>query len=89
MAGLVALSWSADPALIRDIDTTERLICQTAAPRPVENVCTAEDERPEGAFAALLYNTVCACGGVTGVPNNVYGCRFIDVGAAVRATLGE
>jgi subtilisin family serine protease len=89
VAGLVALLWSADPALIGDIDATEALICRTASPRPVEEVCTAADEVPEGAFAALLHNPVCACGGVTGAPNNVYGCGFIDAAAAVRVALGK
>ena len=89
VAGLVALLWSADPALIGDIDATEALICQTAVPKPVENVCTTKDEVPEGQLAALIYNPVCACGGVTGVPNNAYGCGFIDAGAAVRAALGQ
>ncbi|RLC87617.1 MAG: hypothetical protein DRI79_08380 [Chloroflexi bacterium] len=89
VAGLVALLWSADPSLIGDIAATEGLICQTAVPKPVEKACTIEEEAPEGPFAALLYNPVCACGGVTGVPNNVYGCGFIDAGAAVRAALGR
>jgi hypothetical protein len=89
VAGLVALLWSAEPALIGDVDATERLICQTAVPRPVENACTVQDEVPEGQFAALMVNPVCACGGVAGVPNNVYGCGFLDAGAAVRAALGR
>jgi len=89
VAGLVALLWSADTALIGSIDATEALICRTAVPRPVENVCTVEDEVPEGIFASAVLNPVCACGDVAGVPNNVYGCGFIDAGAAVRAALGE
>jgi len=89
VAGLVALAWSAAPALIGDVGATERLICQTAVSRPVENVCTAQDEVPAGEFAALVYNPVCACGGVAGVPNNVYGCGVVDAGAAVRAALGK
>jgi hypothetical protein len=89
VAGLVALLWSADPTLIGDIDATEALICQTARPRPVDNVCTAEDQVGEGMFAALTSNPVCACGGVTGVPNNIYGCGFIDAGAAVQAALEQ
>jgi len=84
VAGLVALLWSADPRLIRDIEGTERLICQTAAPRPVEQACTA-DTVPTSPFAALFANPICACGEVTGVPNNVYGCGFINAGAAVQA----
>jgi serine protease AprX len=87
VAGVVALLWSADPDLIGDIDATEALICQTAVPKPVENACTVADEVPEGPFASLLFDPVCACGDVTGVPNNVYGCGFIDAGAAVQAAL--
>ena len=89
VTGLVALLWSAAPALVGDIDATEALICRTAQPRPVEEVCTAVDEVPKGTFTALLYNPVCACGGTTGTPNNVYGCGFIDAGAAVREALGK
>ncbi|MBL7066110.1 MAG: S8 family serine peptidase [Anaerolineae bacterium] len=89
VAGLVALLWSANLALVGDIDATEALICQTAAPKPVESLCTIEDEVPEGPFAALLHNPICACGDVIGVPNNVYGCGFIDAGAAVQAALGR
>jgi hypothetical protein len=37
----------------------------------------------------LLSNSVCACGDVSGVPNNVYGCGFIDAEAAVRAALEQ
>jgi hypothetical protein len=89
VAGTVALLWSADPALVGDIDATEDLICQTAEPKPVENVCTVEDEVPEGMFSSLLSESVCACGDVVGVPNNVYGCGFINAGAAVQAALGQ
>ena len=32
VAGVVALLWSADPALIGDIDRTERILAQTAVP---------------------------------------------------------
>jgi subtilisin family serine protease len=89
VTGLVALLWSADPTLIGDVDATEALICQTAVPRPVENVCTPADAVPEGSLASLFSDSVCACGDVTGVPNNVYGCGFIDAGAAVQAALGQ
>lgn len=87
VAGVVALLWSADPTLIGDIDATERLICETAVPKPVEGVCSAKE--PEGQFSSLFSNPVCACGGVSGVPNNVYGCGFIDAGAAVEAVLRQ
>ncbi len=89
VTGLVALLWSANPALVGDVDATEALICRTAQPKPVEAMCTAADKVPESPFAALLTNPVCACGGVTGVPNNVYGCGLIDAEAAVRAALGR
>ena len=34
LAGVVALMWSAQPALIGDVDTTTRLLHQTARPLP-------------------------------------------------------
>ena len=89
VAGVVALLWSADPTLIGDIEGTAALLCQTAVPRPVENVCTAEDVVGEGVLVSLFSNPVCACGDVTGVPNNVYGCGLVDAGAAVRAVLAR
>ena len=87
VAGVAALLWSADPTLIGDIDATERLICQTAARKPVEEVCTVEHEVPDNPLASMMVNPICACGGVTGAPNNVYGCGFIDAGAAIQAIL--
>ena len=87
VAGLVALLWSANSTLIGDIGATEEIICQTAVPKPVENLCTIEDEVPEGPLSSLTSDSVCACGDVIGVPNNVYGCGFIDAGAAVREVL--
>jgi subtilisin family serine protease len=89
VAGLVALLWSANPTLVGDIDATEALVCQTAVPRPVENLCAAGGKVLEQPFGSLLYNSVCACGGVVGVPNNVYGCGFIDAESAVRVALGQ
>jgi hypothetical protein len=89
VAGLVALLWSADPELIGAIDSTEALICQTAVPKPVDMACGAETNALESPLAALFSNPVCACGDVRGVPNNVYGCGFIDAGAAVQMALGE
>jgi subtilisin family serine protease len=87
VAGTVALLWSADPTLIGDIDATESLICETAVPEPVEGVCSPGE--PQGQLSSLISNPVCACGGVSGVPNNVYGCGFIDAGAAVKAALEQ
>jgi subtilisin family serine protease len=88
VAGLVALLWAADPALIGDIDATEALICSTAEPQPVQDACVP-GEVPENVLAAQFTNPICACGGVVGVPNNVYGCGFINAGAAVEAALGD
>ena len=74
VTGLVALLWSANPALIGDIDATEILICRTATPHPITRTCESE-------------SSVCTCGDVVGTPNNVYGCGVIDVEAAVKAAL--
>jgi len=79
VAGLVALLWSANPDLIGDIVTTEQLICATAQPVPVYEACAIDGSGPQ----------VCACGGVVGAPNNVYGCGVIDAEAAVRAALAQ
>ncbi|MGC8874855.1 MAG: S8 family serine peptidase [Chloroflexia bacterium] len=72
VAGAVALLWSADPQLIGQFEATRDLLCRTARPIPVEQKCRSD-------------RVVCACGDAFGVPNNVYGCGFLDVGAAVRA----
>jgi subtilisin family serine protease len=84
VAGVAALLWSADPSLIGDIDATERLLCQTAVPQPVDNACTIQDGTAEGDLASLFSNPICACGDVTGTPNNVYGCGFINAEVAVQ-----
>ncbi len=86
VAGLVALIWSADPTLIGDIEATEALICRTATPEPVEAACTVE--KPTTLEESLgVSGQICACGDITGTPNNVYGCGIIDAEAAVRAAL--
>jgi hypothetical protein len=89
VAGLVALLWSADSELIGDIERTEALICGTAIPRPVEAACSRDGEVGRAALAGLFERPECACGDEYGVPNNVYGCGFIDAGAAVHVALGE
>jgi serine protease AprX len=77
VAGAVALLWSAEPALIGDIDRTESLLVETAQRLTVDAVCARE--------------TVCACGGdLPGtVPNNVYGWGEVDVWAALQKLLAE
>jgi hypothetical protein len=98
VAGVVALVWSADEGLIGDIDATEKLLCRTALAKPVNQRCadvaaSGEDALlpiiGDGVFAAAMTPPPCACGGVSGVPNNVYGCGMVDAGAAVKEALGE
>jgi len=88
VAGAVALIWAADGNLVGDIGATEELLCRTAVPKPVSQSCSVVPV-PEGPFAAVMMPPACACGGVSGVPNNVYGCGFLDAGAAVEAALGQ
>jgi hypothetical protein len=89
VAGAVALLWSADPDLIGNINVTEGLLCETAEPQPVNNTCaTVDNSNDTPPLSEMLFNVICACGGVTDTPNNVYGCGLIDAGAAVRAALG-
>jgi len=80
VAGAVALLWSAEPALIGDIDRTEAILIETAQPLTVDALCPAGPEDPA---------TVCACDGDTPgeVPNNVYGWGQVDVWAAVTRIL--
>jgi subtilisin family serine protease len=87
VAGTVALVWSANADLVGDIAATEELLCRTARSQPVENVCTADHEAT--GLAGMVQNPVCACGSVTGSPNNVYGCGLIDAGAATQVALGR
>jgi subtilisin family serine protease len=88
VAGTVALIWSADAILVGDVGGTEALLCRTATPKPVSRSC-ATVSVPEGPLAAAQTPPACACGGVTGVPNNVYGCGILDAGTAVASALGE
>jgi subtilisin family serine protease len=76
VAGLVALMWSANPALRGRIDATEALIEQSARPESVQ-VC--ERAHDNGA--------PCACGGepAGAVPNYTYGYGMIDALKAVQA----
>ena len=89
VAGLVALLWSANPALIGDIDATEALIRQTATPKPLRFACTPDEVSYTDPLGLSENSPICGCGGVIGAPNNVYGYGLIHVEAAVRAALGE
>ncbi|GAB4425903.1 MAG: hypothetical protein Kow0031_05610 [Anaerolineae bacterium] len=89
VAGLVALLWSANPALIGNIDATEQIIRQSARPVEVSGACPvdlAEPGEPSllDEFAAIASASACACGEVSGTPNNVYGWGEIDALRAVE-----
>ncbi len=88
VVGAIALVWSADPTLIGDVEGTEDLLCRSATPRDVNRSC-ATVTVPEGPFAAVASPPPCACGDVTDVPNNVYGCGLLDAGAAVESVLED
>ncbi len=92
VAGLVALIWSARPDLRGNIDITEEIIRHSASPDEVSALCTDSARTPGGGgvFAQVfsaLNPEICACGGVTGVPNNVYGWGQIDALRAVKMAL--
>ena len=89
VAGLVALLWSANPSLIGDIDGTEALICRAAVPKTVDGECSTAQSLLGGMLYGLVVQPACACGEAGGVPNNVYGCGFIDAGEAVRISLSD
>lgn len=94
VAGLVALIWSANPALIGQIEATEEIIRQSAAPVAVEAACPIESQAAANAsllseLDSLIAGNACACGGVTGSPNNVYGWGQIDALRAVQLALAE
>jgi subtilisin family serine protease len=87
VAGTVALVWSARESWIGDVAGTEALLCRTAVDKPVSDRCRAGMET--GLLAAAGTPPPCACGGTSGVPNNVYGCGMLDAGAAVEEVLDE
>jgi subtilisin family serine protease len=80
VAGAVALLWSVEPALVGDIDGTQRLLLQTAQRLKIDAACQSEDSLP---------GLVCGCGGDgwDSVPNHVYGWGQVDVWAAAQALL--
>jgi serine protease AprX len=94
VAGLVALIWSARPDLRGNIDATEEIIRRSATPDNVSTVCSDSARTPgdNGLFAQVfgaLNPEICACGGVTGVPNNVYGWGQINALQAVKMALAD
>jgi hypothetical protein len=94
VAGLVALIWSANPALIGQIEATEEIIRQSAKPISVSSTCSLEQQASEEdslleELEALENPSLCACGGVGGTPNNVSGWGEIDALAAVELALEQ
>jgi len=92
VAGLVALLWSANPALIGQIDATEEIIRRSARPAAVDTTCAVVGPGSGSnplldELEALEAGNACACGEVTGRPNNVYGWGEIDAVAAVEMAL--
>jgi subtilisin family serine protease len=82
VAGAVALLWSADPALVGDLERTEAILAETAQRLAVGAACTGEAGSP---------GTICGCGtdGPESAPNNVYGWGQVDAWAAVQQVMGE
>jgi hypothetical protein len=93
VTGLVALLWSARPDLVGDIETTEGIIRRSAIHVPVHATCAPSQKPPASGLLAEIAVAldpnpeVCACGGVTGTPNNVYGWGEINALRAVEAAL--
>lgn len=92
VTGLVALLWSANPGLIGDIEKTEEIVRHTAKPQHISAACDlkglpAGDASVLAELDSLAAPAACACGGVTGTPNNVYGWGQIDALAAVKMAL--
>ncbi len=91
VAGLVALLWSASPDLRGDVDATEEIIRRSARPVPVSATCSPPHRPPTskllGQISAAMNPEVCACGDITGAPNNVYGWGEINALRAVEMAL--
>lgn len=92
VAGLVALLWSANPALIGQIEATEEIIRQSAKPMAVSAACPLSAKGPGESLRlneveGMENSLICACGGVNGTPNNVYGWGEIDALQAVKLAL--
>lgn len=92
VAGLVVLIWSANPALIGQIEATEEIIRQSARPVTVDAACPLETQKSGSSTSPQQIDdggeaSACACGGVIGSPNNVYGWGQIDALRAVQLAL--
>jgi subtilisin family serine protease len=93
VTGLVALLWSARPDLIGNIDATQEIIRRSARRVPVSATCSPPSQPPASGILAEIAVAldpdpeVCACGNVTGSPNNVYGWGEINALRAVEMAL--
>jgi hypothetical protein len=82
VAGVIALLWSADPALVGDVEATAEILQQTAEQLTPDAICPSGPGSQPG--------VVCACGAddTGSVPNNVYGWGEVDAWAALQRLLG-
>jgi subtilisin family serine protease len=103
VAGVVALLWSANPALIGDIERTEQILRETAQPFSGEMTSLSEmlaaeqevdpaqepsPEAVEAAAAPLGGGEACILQGGGGeTPNNLVGYGIVDAYAAVQRAL--
>ena len=78
VVGVVALMWSANPALIGDIERTEQILIETA--RPGDGIALPLDE---------LDDAPPVCGDPEARPNNLAGYGVVDAFAAVEMALAE
>lgn len=79
VAGVVALLWSANPALIGDIERTEQILTQSAWP--------LQDGNNDDPMAAE--GIVCGLGGDDIVPNDYTGYGMVDALKAIQLALGQ
>ena len=101
VAGVVALMWSANPALIGDIERTETILRETARPfsgemANLDAVLADETEAAADGSDAVLQrlddlmlggNTCIVQSDTTQTPNNLVGYGIVDAYAAVRAAV--
>lgn len=100
VAGVVALMWSANPALVGDIARTEQILRETAVPFAgsleigIIPAAEAEEAGLSPAQAALINqgfgagrDTCLTVTDTSQVPNNVAGYGVVDAFAAVEAAL--
>jgi hypothetical protein len=84
--------WSAQPELRGNVEATEGILRRSATAGPVSQVCSpsAQTSAPGGLIEEILAaaggdSPACACGGVTGTPNNVYGWGQVNALQAVES----